>query len=151
VKQLLLLVAAAIPLLVGSAAPSSAFSADQPQLHQNFRVDDKRFLDSFVSLTKTGAIHVHLKVSNGWRVNPMHVRANLIFYDATNREIFRLSGHVWCKASGGGGGKENDYDFDVPRSDVWYSAEKVALVGSYERPPPPRNTLSAPSLTVFTF
>ncbi len=118
--------------------PSYAFAPNAP-VHSEAEIDRHRLL--YVDLTGPNPIHIHLKMSNGWRLDPWHVLAHVMLFKGHNK-IFQMDVHVWCPASLGGHAHECNYDFNglPPNGDVWYAADGVSVTGNTEAPhgkPPP--------------
>jgi hypothetical protein len=128
-------------LTVSLPRTSYAFDYGKRQ-HREAVVDNKRFLFIDTWMPNPMSVHLHLKLSNGWRVDPWHVLAHVVFLSA-GKEIARIDAHVWCPASLGGHAKECEYDYDMTRADFWPAADNIALSGETEapryrgKPPPP--------------
>jgi len=129
-------------LLHATAYPQTAFAYadDGKERYAFFNIDDKRFIEAWVSKTSASTILIRIKLSNGWRVDPLHVSANVILTDANGKQLLAHNSHIWCPASLGGKGRDRFYDFQVPSAEVWPAAVNVKVVANTEAPrgaPPP--------------
>jgi Repeat of unknown function (DUF5648) len=112
-------------------------------LHAETQVDTSRFL--YVDAT---ARAIHIKVSNGWRMDPWHVVAHVHFF-SKGKEWARFNAHVWCAASLGGGAKECD-SYYLNNSYLLDHVDQMTVSGTNEenrRDNPPPNwstTFDAP-------
>jgi hypothetical protein len=125
---------------------ANAYPAEAPPQHIEAEVDRSRFLIVDARETPSGDIHVHLKLSNGWRLDPWHVQANVIFLQGS-KELMGMSVHVWCPASLGGHAHECNFDYTSPRGDIWLATDHLALTGNTESP----RAKPTPTVPIFTY
>lgn len=126
---LIALVATFLSLATGAqAAPAVDAAGVAKQFHE---VDRSRFVYGQVS---NGGNHFSFKISNGWRLDPLHLHVHFIFLDGEGKELGRVTRYGWCPASLGGHAKECDYQFDAAAGALWARAAKVTVFGERVAP-----------------
>ena len=115
--------------LVCSFSGTSGFTyAPQEKVHAEVNVDNHRVVYVDANLASPSVVHLHIKLSNGWRLDPWWVTV-LVHFTSSGSVYNTIRVSAKCPASFGSRAHECNYDFEAPGSNFWSAVDGISIEG----------------------